>query len=151
MSGEQRWMVLLMFWWSRSVGWLSSDSLLSGHWVMCGVICHGNTVCLRPLYVTTPSWWRSEQFPPNEENLRLCSWFGCQGVKLTTKRILIRLIHWLAERFCLSQAHLAHYFSSTSFSTASPHPNHAGKPCLKLKVYVKPTSKSCSNCFTLPM
>ncbi|XP_042629700.1 ephrin-A2-like isoform X2 [Cyprinus carpio] len=23
---------------------------------------------------------------------------------------------------------------------SSPHPNHAGKPCLKLKVYVKPTS-----------
>ncbi len=24
--------------------WLNSDSLLSGHWVLCGVICHGNTV-----------------------------------------------------------------------------------------------------------
>ncbi len=28
-----------------------------------------------------------------------------------------------------------------SVSTASPHPNLGGKPCLKLKVYVKPTSK----------
>ncbi|TRY84189.1 hypothetical protein DNTS_026068 [Danionella cerebrum] len=24
----------------------------------------------------------------------------------------------------------------------SPHPNHAGKPCLKLKVFVKPTNGS---------
>lgn len=37
------------------------------------------------------------------------------------------------HRFCNKNFHL--------LSTASPHPNLAGKPCLKLKVYVKPTSE----------
>jgi len=31
------------------------------------------------------------------------------------------------------------------FFTASPHPNHVGRACLKLKVYVRPPGKSCSN------
>lgn len=35
------------------------------------------------------------------------------------------------------------------FSAASPHPNLAGKPCLKLKIYVKPTSKYYLNKYTL--
>lgn len=29
-----------------------------------------------------------------------------------------------------------------SFATASPHPNHVGRACLKLKVYVRPPGKS---------
>ncbi|GAA6100016.1 ephrin-A2 [Tachysurus ichikawai] len=33
-------------------------------------------------------------------------------------------------------------YLSLCFSAASPHPNLAGKPCLKLRVYVKPTNDS---------
>lgn len=32
-------------------------------------------------------------------------------------------------------------FHPLCLSIASPHPNLGGKPCLKLKVYVKPTSE----------
>lgn len=36
-------------------------------------------------------------------------------------------------------------FNLSRFFTASPHPNHVGRACLKLKVYVRPPGKSRSN------